>query len=51
MQRVLGIDLGGFEEELRSRYRAALAGSRFLAALPRYEAALRRWYTDRAGCC
>jgi cytosine/adenosine deaminase-related metal-dependent hydrolase len=49
--RVLGLDLAAAEDELRARYRSALAHSPFLGALPRYEAALRRWYTERAGCC
>jgi cytosine/adenosine deaminase-related metal-dependent hydrolase len=48
---VLGLDLPAAEDELRARYRSALANSTFLRALPRYETALRRWYTERAGCC
>ena len=49
--RVVGIDLAAAEGELRARYRSVLANSSFLRALPRYETALRRWYTERAGCC
>jgi cytosine/adenosine deaminase-related metal-dependent hydrolase len=48
--RVLGLDLPAVEAELRSRYRTALASTSFLKAWPRYETALRRWYTERAGC-
>lgn len=49
--RVLGIDLAATEDELRARFRHALGDSALMRALPNYEAALRRWYVDRAGCC
>ena len=49
--RVLGIDLDEVEGELRARYREVVASSPLLRVLPAYEAALRRWYLDRAGCC
>lgn len=48
---VLGIDLGEVERELRARYRESMATSPLPRVLPAYEAALRRWYLDRAGCC
>jgi cytosine/adenosine deaminase-related metal-dependent hydrolase len=48
--RVLGIDLPAVEADLRARYRTALASASFLKVWPRYEAALRCWYTERLGC-
>jgi cytosine/adenosine deaminase-related metal-dependent hydrolase len=48
--RVLGVDLPAVEADLRERYRTALASASFLKAWPRYETALRRWYTERVGC-
>jgi hypothetical protein len=47
---VLGVDLPAVEADLRERYRTALASASFLKAWPRYETALRRWYTERVGC-
>jgi cytosine/adenosine deaminase-related metal-dependent hydrolase len=49
--RVLGVDLPAMEEELRARFRHSLAESALLRVMPPYEAALRRWFSDRAGCC
>ncbi|TDR88045.1 amidohydrolase family protein [Enterovirga rhinocerotis] len=48
---VLGLDLDAAEDELRDRYRQALAGEPLLAAWPSFDRAALRWYTERAGCC